>query len=307
MEKSSHCLVITPSVSFKSLEVPWEHPVQIDGVFVWNSCPVSSICSTGCVRCIGPFPDAHCVTYCCWLHLRSKLPGLLSSGFQASALSCVVAHEPASPFHRAWSNDMHWRVGLLKLKIELVGNCWEGACCYSLKWIFFEDTMHFLNGGRSVVCRALWRAFCKACVFETVSRSPIQNKMWSPTKLLKRQDFDISKWEKVVAVAPKTLDVINLLWHFFRIVVIFSLTHGDLRYDDTRNLPVWNLGLTSCFLHCTLLTHALANCDVGAGEPLEKTCVEPFKNANRAFKMRQKKPSSFSVVFTFLSRKRNHR
>lgn len=59
--------------------------------------------------------------------------------------------------------------------------------------------------------------------------------MWSPTKLLKFQDYDISKWEKVVATDAKKLHVINLIKHFFRIVLIFSLTHIDyLHYDNTQ-------------------------------------------------------------------------
>jgi len=59
--------------------------------------------------------------------------------------------------------------------------------------------------------------------------------MWSPTKLLKFQDDDISKWEKVVATDPKKLHVVNLIKDFFRIVLIFSLTRIDyLRYDDPQ-------------------------------------------------------------------------
>jgi len=66
--------------------------------------------------------------------------------------------------------------------------------------------------------------------------------------------------------------------------------------------------LTSCcFLHGTLLTRALASCDLGAGEPLEKTDVEPFKNANLLFKTRQiAKAQIILCYFYFLTEKRNH-
>lgn len=59
--------------------------------------------------------------------------------------------------------------------------------------------------------------------------------MWSPTKVLQFQDYDISKWEKVVAIDPKKFHVINLIKHFFRIVLIFCLTCIDyLRYDNAQ-------------------------------------------------------------------------
>lgn len=108
-----------------------------------------------------------------------------------------------------------------------------------------------------------------------------------------------------MAVDPKKVHVINLIKHCFKIVPIFSLTRiVCLCYNYTQP-PNVKSDLTSCFLPCALVTHALASCDFGTGEPLEKPCVEPFKTANLAFKAGlTAKALIFLYCFYFLTKKK---
>lgn len=125
--------------------------------------------------------------------------------------------------------------------------------------------------------------------------------MWSPAKLLKFHDYDISKWEKVVAIDPKKLHIINPVKHFFRIVLIFSLTRTDCLCYDNAQPPSVKSKFDQLLSPLHLLTRALANCDLGAGESLEKNLCRAIQKCEPGFQnwTNSKSPDLSLLCFFF--------
>lgn len=184
------------TVSFQSLEVPWECAISVwmYGFFVFV-CFCVPVCWLQMMTVVMPCvfallvtrnvlshfltassqPPLHplipqsCISSQSWEHLHR----LLSFGFQAWASSCVVApqHVLYVHFHCAWSNHICYEIGLKaqnKIGLKLLGGSMLLGCFIHLFWrntcIFWMEEEVWFAG--------LWCELCEAFIFETVSWSP---------------------------------------------------------------------------------------------------------------------------------------